>query len=234
MVKTELYYNTKKFIDVAIEYMLLKKPTAKLGNEVQKQFEKISSKKIDIVKALSDVRKDLEKDLDFFLDSDPAVDSKDEVIQTYPGFLAITYYRIAHLIYGLGDKIVARTISEKAHSVTGIDIHPGATIAVPFFIDHGTGIVIGATTIIGARCKMYQGVTLGAISTSNAKGLKEVKRHPTIGSDVTLYANATILGDVSIGDDVTVGANTYIREDIPSHTTVKVSSPELVFTTRSK
>lgn len=180
------------------------------------------------VQGLESIKKDLEKDLEFFMESDPAVDSKEEVIFAYPGYKAIVYYRIAHLLYEMGYKLCARIISEEAHSKTGIDIHPAAKISVPFFIDHGTGIVIGETTVINKRVRMYQGVTLGAVSVPHAKDIQGVKRHPTIGSDVTIYANATILGDINIGDDVVIGSNTYIREDIPPHTTVKNPKPELI------
>ena len=180
------------------------------------------------LEGLESIKKDLQVDLKFFMESDPAVDSEEEVIFAYPGFKAIVYYRIAHLLYEMGYKLCARIIAEEAHSKTGIDIHPGAKIAVPFFIDHGTGIVIGETTVIGKRVVLYQGVTLGAVSVSNAREIHGVKRHPTIGNDVTIYANATILGDIKVGDDVVVGSNTYIREDIPSHTTVKNPKPELI------
>ncbi len=186
----------------------------------------------DFLKGLESIKKDLLKDLSFFMESDPAVDSEEEVIYAYPGFKAIVYYRIAHLLYEMGYKLCARIISEEAHSKTGIDIHPAAKIDVPFFIDHGTGIVIGETTIIGKRAVLYQGVTLGAISVTHAPDIHGVKRHPTIGNNVTIYANATILGDIKVGDDVIVGSNTYIREDIPAHTTVKNPKPELIMRSR--
>lgn len=182
----------------------------------------------DFLRGLDSIKKDLQQDLSFFMESDPAVDSEEEVVYAYPGFKAIVYYRIAHLLYKMGYKLYARIISEEAHSKTGIDIHPAAKIGVPFFIDHGTGIVIGETTIIGKRAVLYQGVTLGAISVTNAPDIHGVKRHPTIGNNVTIYANATILGDIKVGDDVIVGSNTYIREDIPAHTTVKNPKPELI------
>ena len=181
---------------------------------------------------LEKVKKDLQVDLEFFMESDPAVDSEEEVVFAYPGFKAIVYYRIAHLLYEMGYKLCARIISEEAHSKTGIDIHPAAKISVPFFIDHGTGIVVGETTVINKRVRMYQGVTLGAISVPHAQEIHGVKRHPTIGNDVTIYANATILGDIKVGDDVIVGSNTYIREDIPAHTTVKNPKPELIMRSR--
>ena len=171
----------------------------------------------------------LQEDLKFFYDSDPAANSLDEIILSYPGFLAICYYRFAHPLYLLGYKVESRFIAEQAHKITGIDIHPGATIGVPFFIDHGTGIVIGETAIVGKRVKIYQGVTLGALSLSKGHTLKGTKRHPTIGDDVTIYSGASILGDITVGDDVVLGSNVFITEDIPSHTKVTISKPVLVY-----
>ena len=229
MVEQRNYEQILKLVDESIKALfIVSKPSEKensissclcsLGCEDSKAF----------LEGLETIKKDLQKDLDFFMESDPAVDSEEEVVFAYPGFKAIVYYRIAHLLYQMGNKLCARIISEEAHSKTGIDIHPAAKIGVPFFIDHGTGIVIGETTVIGKRVVLYQGVTLGAISVTNARDKHGVKRHPTIGNDVTIYANATVLGDIKIGDDVIVGSNTYIREDIPSHTTVKNPKPELI------
>ena len=137
----------------------------------------------------------------------PAATSTDEIKLAYPGFKAIAIYRISHILHGLGYKVEARFISETAHSMTGIDIHPAAKISYPFFIDHGTGIVIGETSSIGKRCKIYQCVTLGAVSLSNAKQLRGVVRHPQVGNDVTLYAGASLLGAIKIGNNVTIGSN---------------------------
>ena len=174
----------------------------------------------------------LKEDLNFFFDSDPAANTLEEIKLTYPGFLAICYYRIAHPLYLLGYKTESRFISELAHKITGIDIHPGATVGVPFFIDHGTGIVIGETAIIGSRVKMYQGVTLGALSLSRGHCLKGEKRHPTVGNNVTIYSGASVLGDTKIGDDVTLGSNVFITEDIPPHTRVTIGKPALVIKTK--
>ena len=185
------------------------------------------------INALPNIKKDLEKDLSFFMDSDPAVDSKEEVILAYPGFRAIATYRISHALYKLGYKLEARYLSEHAHASTGIDIHPGANIDYPFFIDHGTGIVIGETAIIGERVKIYQSVTLGALSLSKGSNLKGVKRHPTIGNDVTIYAGASILGgDVTIGNNVTIGSNVFLMESIPDNMKVTIGKPELVLQKR--
>ena len=178
---------------------------------------------------LSKVKTKLEKDLDYFFESDPACDNKDEIIYCYPGFKAIVYHRIAHILYNLNLKLQARIISEEAHFMTGIDIHPGAKIGCPFFIDHGTGIVIGETAIIGDYVKIYQGVTLGALSLRGGRSIKNMKRHPTIGSHVTIYANASILGgDVTVGDNVVIGANVYITKSIPSNYKVINKEPELI------
>lgn len=175
----------------------------------------------DFVKCLPSIEEDLNKDLDFFFESDPASESKEEIVISYPGFLAITFYRIAHAIHKIGVKLVPRLISEGAHSLTGIDIHPGATIGSPFFIDHGTGIVIGETSEIGAFVKMYHGVTLGALSLKEGRDLKNKKRHPTIRDYVTIYAGASILGgETEIGERVTIGSNVFIVNSVLKDTTV--------------
>ena len=187
------------------------------------------------VKSLPNIKKQLEEDLEFFLESDPAADSKEEVVLAYPGFKAIRYYRIAHELYLLKQYVNARIISEEAHILTGVDIHPGAKIASPFFIDHATGIVIGETTVIGKRAKIYQCVTLGALSLSKGKQLRGVKRHPTLGDDVTIYAGVSILGgDVVIGDRVTIGSNVFLTKSIPSDMKVTIGEPELVLQRRNR
>ena len=179
--------------------------------------------------SLPKIKEQLQEDLDFFIDSDPAADSKEEVILAYPGFKAIRYYRIAHQLYLLKEFLYARIISEEAHIITGVDIHPGAQIASPFFIDHATGIVIGETTVIGKRAKIYQCVTLGALSLSKGHQLKGVKRHPTLGDDVTIYAGVSILGgDVVIGNHVTIGSNVFLTESIPDNMKVTIGKPELI------
>jgi len=180
------------------------------------------------IKELNVAKDLLNKDVEFFSASDPAVDSNEEIRITYPGYMAIAYYRVAHFLRNMGYKIESRIITELAHSRTGIDIHPGAQIGVPFFIDHGTGIVIGETAVIGERVKLYQGVTLGALSLSKGAALKGIKRHPTIGNDVTIYSGASILGDIKIGNDVIIGSNTFITDNIPDHTKVSIGKPILV------
>ena len=177
---------------------------------------------------LDSIKAKLKMDLNFFLESDPAADSEEQIIFAYPGYKAIVYHRIAHELNSLGLRFEARVISEHAHFLTGIDIHPGATIGSPFFIDHGTGIVIGETSIVGNYVKLYQGVTIGALSLGKGAKLKGIKRHPTIGNDVTLYSGVSILGDVKVGDDVVVGSNVFITEDIPAHVKVTIGKPTLV------
>lgn len=155
----------------------------------------------------------LEKDAQFFLDSDPAATHLEEIMVSYPGFYAISFYRFAHILYQKNIPLIPRIWTELAHSKTGIDIHPGATIGESFFIDHGTGIVIGETTIIGDFVKIYQNVTLGALAVS--KNIANTKRHPTIEDHVTIYAGATILGgETIIGEGTTIGGNVWITESI--------------------
>ena len=181
------------------------------------------------IRQLSGIREILKEDLEFFLDSDPAATSTDEIKLAYPGFKAISIYRISHVLYNLGYKIQARYISELAHSMTGIDIHPAAKISYPFFIDHGTGIVIGETSTIGKRAKIYQSVTLGAVSLSNAKELRGVVRHPQLGDDVTLYAGASLLGPIKVGNNVTIGSNVFLTEDVSDNMRVVIGKPELIY-----
>ena len=157
----------------------------------------------------------IHKDLDFFFESDPASESKNEIVITYPGFFAIMYYRIAHIIYHLGVPFVPRIITESAHSKTGIDIHPGCKIGVPFFIDHGTGIVIGETSEIGNFVKIYHGVTLGALTLKEGRELVGKKRHPTIKDNVTIYSGASILGgETVIEESAVIGSNVFIVNSV--------------------
>jgi serine O-acetyltransferase len=165
------------------------------------------------LESLPEVKKTLLKDAVFMLDSDPAATELIEVIAVYPGFLAIFCYRIAHILKELSVTLVPRMITEYAHKSTGVDIHPGATIGTPFSIDHGTGIVIGETTIIGNHVKIYQGVTLGALSVEKSKASK--KRHPTIGDNVILYAGCTILGGGTVvGRNSIIGGNAWLTESV--------------------
>ena len=185
---------------------------------------------LEFLDKLQDVRVDLACDLLFFMDSDPAANSEEEVVFAYPGYKAILYYRVAHILFESGYKFIARVISEHAHFLTGIDIHPGAQIGCPLFIDHGTGIVIGETAIVGKNVKIYQGVTLGALSLAKGSKLKGVKRHPTIGNNVTIYSGASILGgDVTIGNNVVIGSNVFLLKSVPSNYRVVLQEPELIY-----
>ncbi|MDR1529195.1 MAG: serine acetyltransferase [Burkholderiales bacterium] len=179
---------------------------------------------------LPEVRAYLADDVSASFDGDPAAFSLDEIISSYPGIYAITVYRLAHELYELAVPLIPRVMTEHAHSVTGIDIHPGAVIGHHFFIDHGTGIVIGETSIIGNFVKIYQGVTLGALSTRGGQTLKQVKRHPTIENHVTIYSGASIMGGSTvIGEGVVIGSNAFVTKSVPEKTKVSVKNPELQF-----
>ena len=152
------------------------------------------------------------------MEGDPAAKGYDEIIFSYPGLLAITIYRIAHELHNLGVPIIPRIMTEHAHSITGIDIHPGATIGESFFIDHGTGVVIGETCTIGKRVRLYQGVTLGAKSfplDKDGNPIKGIKRHPDVEDDVIIYSEATILGPVTIGRGSVIGGNVWLPRSVP-------------------
>jgi serine O-acetyltransferase len=177
---------------------------------------------------LPEIREKLDTDVSATLDGDPAATGKDEIISSYPGLYAIMVNRLAHELHILSVPLIPRVMTEHAHSLTGIDIHPGASIGSYFFIDHGTGIVIGETTVIGNHVKLYQGVTLGALSTRGGQSLKNIKRHPTIEDNVTIYSGASILGGSTvIGEGVVVGSNAFITQTVPEQTKVSVKNPEL-------
>ena len=189
---------------------------------------------LDFFSRIPQIRALTQTDLQAGFDGDPAATGKEEVILSYPGLYAITVYRLAHELYRLGLPMIPRMMTEHAHSVTGIDINPGATIGDHFFIDHGTGIVIGETTVIGSHVKIYQGVTLGGLSTRGGQSLRGTKRHPTIEDNVTIYANAAILGgNTVIGRDSVIGASAFITHSIPACTTVSIKNQELQFRARN-
>ena len=193
-----------------------------------KEISKIASKKSQelcdgvwnqFLEKLPSVLEKLKRDAEYILENDPASNSIEEVYLGYPGFYAIAIYRLSHELYLLDMLLFSRLMSEYAHQITGTDIHAGATIASPFFIDHATGIVIGETTVIEKNVKLYQGVTLGALSVS--KEMKNSKRHPTVEKNVCIYANATILGgETIIGKDSVIGGNTWITKSIPEKSLV--------------
>lgn len=178
--------------------------------------------------ALPEIQRTLLTDVQALYDGDPAAGSKEEVIFTYPGLYAIYVYRIAHVLYELGVPIIPRVMTEIAHSSTGIDIGAGATIGDYFFIDHGTGVVIGETCVIGEHVKLYQGVTLGALSTRGGQRLAGVKRHPTIEDNVTIYSNASVLGgETVIGEGSVIAGSTFVTFSVPPNSRVSVKSQEI-------
>lgn len=182
---------------------------------------------------IPEVRALVQTDLEAAFDGDPAATGYDEIIFSYPGLYAIAVYRLAHELYKMEVPLIPRMMTEYAHNVTGIDIHPGATIGTHFFIDHGTGIVIGQTTVIGNYVKLYQGVTLGGLSTRGGQRLRGVKRHPTIEDRVTVYAGASILGgNTVIGRDCVIGANAFVTSSVAPCTTVTVKNQELQLRSR--
>ena len=187
---------------------------------------------ISFLRKLPNLRVRLSADVQAAHDGDPAAKSIDEVIFAYPAIFAITTYRLAHELNSQEIPLLPRIMTEYAHSATGIDIHPGATIGDGFFIDHGTGVVIGETTIIGNRVKLYQGVTLGALSFAmdeQGRMVRGKKRHPTIEDDVVIYAGATILGGTTvIGKGSVIGGNVWLTRSVPEYTRVLISEPELV------
>ena len=237
--KTYRIYNMKHNLSMLIEdvmYNLNKQIAIVLQStmeetEAQQKAQELS---LAFLGEIPGVRAVAQTDVEAFYDGDPAAFSVDEIIFCYPGLFAITVYRLAHILYTLRVPMLPRIMTEHAHSVTGIDINPGATIGKYFFIDHGTGIVVGETTVIGDHVKVYQGVTLGALTTRGGQSLRGKKRHPTIEDNVTIYAGASILGGGTvIGRDSVIGSNVFITHSIPACTTVSVKSQELQFKPRN-
>jgi serine O-acetyltransferase len=207
-----LIYDLKK----QIAYALLN-----TGNGIDQDAEFIAC---SFLERVPNLRRVLAMDVEAFYDGDPAAFSIDEIIMSYPGLFAVMVYRAAHELHLLGVPLIPRMMTEYAHSRTGIDIHPGAAIGHHFFIDHGTGIVIGETTVIGDHVKIYQGVTLGALSTRGGQSLKGSKRHPTIEDNVTIYSGTSIFGGATvIGEGVVIGSNAFVVESVPRKT--RVSPP---------
>lgn len=221
---TEVYVTLKKQIETALIYQ----------NTDQISEEEISERAMEICKKffgrLAEIQQMLLKDVQAGFDGDPAAKSKEEIIFSYPGLFAIFVYRIAHELYLMDVPFIPRIMTEYAHSRTGIDINSGATIGEYFFIDHGTGVVIGETTCIGNHVKLYQGVTLGALSTRSGQQLAGVKRHPTIQDNVTIYSGSTILGgETVIGEECVIAGGAFITSSVPPRTKVTVKKPELNF-----
>ncbi|MBE6910300.1 MAG: serine acetyltransferase [Ruminococcaceae bacterium] len=184
---------------------------------------------------LPEIQRMLQKDLDAFFDGDPAAHNREEVVLSYPGFFAIFIYRIAHELYVQNVPMIPRIMTEYAHSQTGIDINPGATIGEYFFIDHGTGIVVGETSVIGNNVKMYQGATLGALSPAGMRSVPGERRHPKVGNNVTIYAGSTLLGGATeIGDNVVIGGNAFLTSSVEPNTTVSIKKPEMSFKDKNR
>ncbi len=221
----DIIYNLSKQISIVLKYS--PEYAQADGKQISETSEKIT---FEFLNKIPKIREYIEGDIQAAYDGDPAAYNKDEIICTYPGLYAIFTNRIAHELFLLGVPLIPRIMTEHAHSLTGIDIHPGTTIGKHFFIDHGTGIVIGETTEIGDNVKIYQGVTLGALSTRGGQNLRGKKRHPTICDNVTIYSGASILGgETVVGKDVVVGGNAFITTSIPEGAKVSVKSQELMY-----
>ena len=223
----DAFYHLNKQVTLALDFCTKRGTMTEEDREIESYrickifFEKIPT-----------IREYIETDLKAAYDGDPAAGCFDEIILAYPGLRAITVYRIAHELYKLMVPVLPRLMTEYAHSETGIDIHPGAEIGKFFFIDHGTGIVIGETSIIGQNVKIYQGVTIGALSTRGGQKLSGKKRHPTICDNVTIYANASILGgDTVIGENTVIGGNAFITTSIDANTRVSMKNLEMEYKT---
>jgi len=198
-----------------------------------KSFANNAIKKL--IKQLPEIRRKMKLDVLAAYDGDPAAKNIDEIILSYPGIYAITIHRIAHELYLLNVPLIPRMMSEYAHSKVGIDIHPGAKIGESFFIDHGTGVVIGETAVIGNNVKIYQNVTLGAFSFPKDKDgnlIRDKKRHPTLEDDVNVYSGATVLGDITLGKGSSIGGNVWLTENTAPHTVVTISKPNLTIKSR--
>ena len=226
--KTYRIYNAKHNLSMLIEDVMfnLNQQITLVLRDAQKSEEIC----LEFFRSIPKVRALVQTDLEAAFEGDPAACGKEEIVFSYPGLFAIMVYRLAHELQVLGVPMIPRIMTEYAHSVTGIDIHPGATIGEHFFIDHGTGIVVGETTVIGKRVKIYQGVTLGALSTRGGQSLRGKQRHPTIEDNVTIYAGASILGGGTvIGRNCVIGSNAFITESVAPDTTVTSKNQELQY-----
>ena len=226
-------YNAKHNLSMLVEdvmFNLNRQISLAMGDETQGE-----NLCLTFLNRIPQVRAMVQTDLQAAFEGDPAAKSMDEIIFSYPGLYAITVYRLAHELHCLGIPMIPRMMTEYAHNATGIDIHPGAQIGEYFFIDHGTGIVIGETTVIGDHVKVYQGVTLGGLSTRGGQSLQGKKRHPTIEDDVTIYANASILGgETVIGKGSVIGASAFITSSIAPGTTVTIKNQGHQFRSRKE
>ena len=243
--KTFRFYNVSSRLTVLIEdvmYNLNRQVSIALRQS--DKFKEATEEEVNLAaeeicvkffKKIPMIREYIETDVKAFFDGDPAAYNENEIILSYPGLYAIVTNRLAHELHLLEVPLIPRMMTEHAHSKTGIDIHPGATIGKYFFIDHGTGIVVGETTIIGDNVKVYQGVTIGALSTRGGQRLKGVKRHPTIEDNVTIYSGASILGgETVIGRGSVIGSNAFITTSIDPETRVTIKNQELVLKSGKK
>ncbi|MGN1416626.1 MAG: serine O-acetyltransferase EpsC [Oscillospiraceae bacterium] len=225
MLLEDVLYNLIKQITIVLPYDPRFENTDETA--ITSEAERLA---VSFLNTIPKIREYVNTDLQAAFDGDPAAFNKDEIIFSYPGLFAIMVNRIAHELYLLNVPLIPRMMTEYAHSVTGIDIHPGASIGKYFFIDHGTGIVIGETTIIGDNVKIYQGVTLGALSTRGGQKLKNKKRHPTIEDNVTIYSGASILGgETVVGKNAVIGGNAFITSSIPEGAKVSIKNQELSY-----
>ena len=223
MILEDVIFKLIKQISIVLRY---DEKYVMLGDEeITDNAERIT---FEFLNKLPKIRELIETDVQAAYDGDPAAYNKDEIIYSYPGLYAILVNRLAHELFLLGVPLIPRVMTEHAYSKTGIDIHPGATIGRYFFIDHGTGIVIGETTEIGDNVKVYQGVTLGALSTRGGQSLRNKKRHPTIEDNVTIYSGASILGgETVVGKDAVIGGNAFITRSVPAGAKVSIKNQEL-------
>ena len=220
MLLEDIIYKLVKQISIVLHY-LPEYENAEKGI-ITKKAEELT---FSFLEKIPKIREYIETDVQATFDGDPACFNKTEIIYSYPGLFAIMVNRIAHEFYVLGVPMIPRIMTEHAHSKTGIDIHPGAEIGKYFFIDHGTGIVIGETTVIGNHVKIYQGVTLGALSTRGGQSLKNTKRHPTIEDNVTIYSGASILGgETVVGENAVIGGNAFITKSVPAGARISIKA----------
>ncbi len=219
----DIMYHLNKQVEIVLKY-----DTQYEGMGQEALRETAQRKSISFLKKIPEVREYLDTDLQAAFDGDPAAYYKDDIVYSYPGLYAITVNRLAHELYLLEVPMIPRIMTEYAHNVTGIDIHPGAVIGKYFFIDHGTGVVIGETTVIGENVKIYQGVTLGALSTRGGQKLRGAKRHPTIEDNVVIYSGASVLGgETVIGENAIIGSNAFVTKSIGKNSRVSIKNQEL-------
>ena len=227
VVIEDVFYHLNKEVFLALDYCT--KRGTLTEDDRRRESYRICK---EFFRSIPRIREYIETDLLAAFDGDPAAGCLEEIILAYPGLVAVTVYRIAHELYKLMVPVLPRLMTEYAHSMTGIDIHPGATIDKYFFIDHGTGIVIGETAILGKNVKIYQGVTLGALSTRGGQKLSGKKRHPTICDNVTIYANASVLGgDTVIGENAVIGGSAFITKSVAPNTRVSMKNLEMEYKT---